>query len=74
MIRRFHIPYTGLSCGHYGTRIGMSPSSHIAIESFCEYVAFVLNSTVFLLIGFEVSIDALLSARKMIWVAYLIVS
>jgi CPA1 family monovalent cation:H+ antiporter len=64
----------GLFCGNYGTRIGMSPSSRIAIESFWEYVAFALNSIVFLLIGFEVSIDALLSAWQMILVAYLIVT
>jgi CPA1 family monovalent cation:H+ antiporter len=64
----------GLFCGNYGTRIGMSPSSRIAIESFWEYVAFALNSIVFLLIGLEVSIDALLSAWPMILVAYLIVT
>jgi monovalent cation:H+ antiporter, CPA1 family len=64
----------GLFCGNYGARIGMSPSSRIAIESFWEYVAFALNSIVFLLIGFEVSIDALLSAWQMILVAYLIVT
>jgi monovalent cation:H+ antiporter, CPA1 family len=64
----------GLLCGNYGTRIGMSPSSRIAIESFWEYVAFALNSIVFLLIGFEVSIDALLSAWQMILVAYLTVT
>lgn len=64
----------GLFCGNYGTRIGLSPSSRIAIQSFWEYVAFALNSIVFLLIGFEVQIQSLLSAWKMILVAYLAVT
>jgi Na+:H+ antiporter len=64
----------GMVCGNYGTRIGMSPSSRIAIESFWEYVAFALNSIVFLLIGFEVHIDSLFAAWKIILVAYLAVT
>ena len=64
----------GLFCGNFGTQIGMSPSGRIAIESFWEYVAFALNSMVFLLIGFEVQIKALLSAWQMILVAFLAVT
>ena len=64
----------GLFCGNNSARMGMSPSSRIAIESFWEYVAFALNSIVFLLIGFEVQIQALLSAWQMILVAYLAVT
>jgi len=64
----------GLFCGNYGSQIGMTPSSRIAIESFWEYVAFALNSIVFLLIGFEVHISALLSAWQLILVAYLAVT
>lgn len=64
----------GLFCGNYGNRRGMSPSGRIAIESFWEYVAFALNSIVFLLIGFEVHIQALLSAWQIILVAYLAVT
>jgi monovalent cation:H+ antiporter, CPA1 family len=63
----------GLFCGNYGSQIGMTPSSRIAIESFWEYVAFALNSIVFLLIGFEVHIKALLVSWQIILVAYLAV-
>jgi CPA1 family monovalent cation:H+ antiporter len=64
----------GLFCGNYGSRIGINPSSRIAIESFWEYVAFALNSIVFLLIGFEVHIKALLATWQIILVAYLAVT
>ena len=45
----------GMLCGNYGARVGMSPSTRIAVETFWEYVAFALNSIVFLLIGLEVN-------------------
>ena len=44
----------GILCGNYGARTGMSPSTRVAVETFWEYVAFALNSVVFLLIGLEV--------------------
>ena len=34
----------GLLCGNYGARIGMSPSTRVAVETFWEYMAFALNS------------------------------
>ena len=61
----------GLICGN---KAGMTPSTRIAIESFWEYVAFALNSIVFLLIGFEVNIQSLLTNWQMILVAYLAVT
>src|SRR5665811_675666 len=51
-----------------------SPSTRIAVESFWEYIAFVLNSLVFLLIGLEVDFQALLAAWQAILVAYLVVT
>lgn len=63
----------GMLCGNYGARTGMSPSTRIAVESFWEYVAFALNSIVFLLIGFEVRIDSLLASWRPILVAYVAV-
>jgi monovalent cation:H+ antiporter, CPA1 family len=44
----------GMICGNYAAHVGMSPSTRIAVETFWEYVAFALNSIVFLLIGLEV--------------------
>jgi monovalent cation:H+ antiporter, CPA1 family len=55
-------------------RVGMSPSTRIAVETFWEYVAFALNSIVFLLIGLEVHYQALLTSWQAILVAYLVVT
>jgi CPA1 family monovalent cation:H+ antiporter len=52
----------------------MSPSTRLAIESFWEYIAFALNSIIFLLIGFEVHISDLVGSWQMILVAYLAVT
>ncbi len=49
----------GMVCGNYGRRYGMSPTTRIAVESFWEYIAFALNSMVFLLLGFDASLSAL---------------
>jgi CPA1 family monovalent cation:H+ antiporter len=63
----------GMLCGNYAARTGMSPSTRIAVESFWEYVAFALNSLVFLLIGFEVRIEALAASWRAIFAAYVAV-
>ena len=57
-------------CGNYGARTGMSPSTRIAAETFWEYLAFALNSIVFLLIGLEVHLRDLLASWPAILVAY----
>lgn len=49
----------GLIIGNYGRPHGMSPSTQVAVNSFWEYAAFVVNSLVFLLIGLEVQLPAL---------------
>ncbi len=48
--------------GNFGAKTGMSARTRTAMESFWEYVAFVMNSLVFLLIGLEVHIDSLAHA------------
>ena len=63
----------GMLCGNYAAVHGMTASTRIAVESFWEYVAFALNSMVFLLIGFEVKLGGLLSAWLPILLAYLAV-
>jgi CPA1 family monovalent cation:H+ antiporter len=60
----------GMLCGNYGARTGMSPSTRVAVETFWEYVAFALNSIVFLLIGFEVHVRDLLASWPAILAAY----
>ena len=47
----------GLMVGNFGAKKGMG--TRTALESFWEYIAFVMNSLVFLLIGLEVHINAL---------------
>lgn len=49
----------GLMVGNIGAR-GMSSRTRVALWSFWEYVSFVINSILFLLIGLEVRIDSLL--------------
>ncbi|MBL8955519.1 MAG: sodium:proton antiporter, partial [Myxococcaceae bacterium] len=61
----------GMLCGNYAARAGMSPSTRVAVMTFWEYLAFALNSLVFLLIGFEVKLEALLAAWLPITVAWL---
>jgi len=46
----------GLVVGSYGMQKGMSPTTRLAVNSFWEYAAFAVNSLVFLLVGFEVSL------------------
>jgi CPA1 family monovalent cation:H+ antiporter len=54
----------GLMVGNFGAKHAMSPKTRVALESFWEYLAFVMNSLVFLLIGLEVHLDALAHAWR----------
>jgi CPA1 family monovalent cation:H+ antiporter len=49
----------GLVSGNIGPR-GMSPSTRILVYNFWEYAAFLANSVVFLLIGFQIDLPVLL--------------
>jgi len=54
----------GLILGNYGRESGMSPTTQVAVNSFWEYAAFVVNSLVFLLIGLEIQLSAI---REHLW-------
>jgi CPA1 family monovalent cation:H+ antiporter len=57
----------GLINGNVGPR-GMSPTARIVIFNFWEFVAFLANSFVFLLIGLDVNVSTLLADwRAVIW-------
>lgn len=57
----------GLVNGNIGQQ-GMSPTSRIVIFNFWEYVAFLTNSMLFLLIGLQVNISALLASwQPILW-------
>jgi Na+:H+ antiporter len=64
----------GLLCGDQSAQRRLSPSARAAVVTFWEYAAFALNSIVFLLIGFQVRIPALVAAWESILVAYLVVT
>lgn len=51
----------GLVLGNIGARRGMSPTTRLALLNFWEYVAFLLNSAIFLLIGLEINLSGLLT-------------
>ena len=57
----------GLITGSLGPQ-GMSPTTRIVLYNFWEYITFLVNSLVFLLIGMQVDILALLSAwQPILW-------
>jgi Na+:H+ antiporter len=63
----------GMLCGNYGARTGMTPTTRVAVETFWEYIAFALNSLIFLLIGFEVRLPDLVAYWQLILSAFLAV-
>jgi CPA1 family monovalent cation:H+ antiporter len=57
----------GLVNGNLGPR-GMSPTTRIVVLNFWDYVAFLANSAVFLLIGLQVNVSGLVThADKILW-------
>ena len=54
----------GLIVGNFGAKKGMSTQAKAALESFWEYLAFVMNSLIFLLIGLEIHVDSLAHAWR----------
>jgi len=49
----------GITIGNIGAKTGMSARTRLALWSFWEYAAFIINSIVFLLIGIEVRVTDL---------------
>ena len=52
----------GLIFGNFGSKRGMSARTRTAMYSFWEYISFVMNSLVFLLIGLEIQLGKLLQS------------
>lgn len=50
---------TGLILGNFGSRIGMNPRTRVIVSEFWEFLAFLVNSIVFLLIGDQVRFEVL---------------
>jgi CPA1 family monovalent cation:H+ antiporter len=60
----------GLVLGTYGREFTMSETTRVSVDTFWQYVAFALNSIVFLLIGFSVHPGALLASAGAILIAF----
>jgi CPA1 family monovalent cation:H+ antiporter len=50
---------TALILGNFGSRIGMSPRTRLIVTEFWEFLAFFVNSIVFLLIGDQIQFENL---------------
>ena len=59
----------GLILGNFGSRIGMNPRTRLIVSEFWEFIAFFVNSIVFLLIGDQVRYASLASNIDLIMVA-----
>jgi Na+:H+ antiporter len=59
----------GLVVGNFGTRYGMRPRTRVALWAFWDYMAFAINSIVFLLIGLEVRLEDLLKTWHAVVIA-----
>ncbi len=62
----------GLILGNFGSRIGMNPRTRLIVSEFWEFVAFFVNSIVFLLIGDQIQYKIL--ADNIILIAVAIVA
>ena len=58
----------GLVVGNVGKH-GMGPQTRAALHAFWEYLAFVMNSLIFLLIGLEVHINSLVRSWRVVLIA-----
>jgi CPA1 family monovalent cation:H+ antiporter len=60
---------TGLILGNFGSRIGMNPRTRLVVSEFWEFLAFFVNSIVFLLIGDQVRFSNLIDYAEPIGIA-----
>jgi CPA1 family monovalent cation:H+ antiporter len=59
----------GIILGNFGSRIGMNARTRLSVSEFWEFIAFFVNSIVFLLIGDQINISSLTDNWKLILVA-----
>ncbi len=59
--------------GNYGLPQGMTPTSRLAVLSFWEYAAFVVNSIVFLLVGLEITAMPIIDSVGVFFIAVSVV-
>ena len=59
----------GLILGNFGSNIGMNPRTRLIVSEFWEFLAFFVNSIVFLLIGDQIQFSSLAESLDLIAVA-----
>ncbi|AFZ36649.1 sodium/proton antiporter, CPA1 family [Stanieria cyanosphaera PCC 7437] len=59
----------GIILGNFGSRIGMNPRTRLLVSEFWEFLAFFVNSIVFLLIGDQINFTSLINNLDLISVA-----
>ncbi|MBR8832433.1 MAG: Na(+)/H(+) antiporter ApNhaP [Chroococcopsis gigantea SAG 12.99] len=59
----------GLILGNFGSRIGMTPRTRLLVTEFWEFLAFFVNSIVFLLIGDQIRLSTLTDNLGLIFIA-----
>ena len=59
----------GIILGNFGSRIGMNPRTRLLVSEFWEFLAFFVNSIVFLLIGDQIKLSSLIDNLDLIMVA-----
>ncbi|WP_330204783.1 Na+/H+ antiporter [Cyanobacterium sp. Dongsha4] len=59
----------GLILGNFGSRIGMNPRTRLIVSEFWEFLAFLVNSIIFLLIGDQINFTDLITHLDLIFVA-----
>lgn len=60
---------TGLILGNFGSRIGMNPRTRLLVTEFWDFLAFFVNSIVFLLIGDQIHYSSLANNFGLIAIA-----
>ena len=63
----------GIILGNFGSRIGMNPRTRLVVSEFWDFLAFFVNSIVFLLIGDQIKFSSLGSNLDLILVAIIAV-
>jgi monovalent cation:H+ antiporter, CPA1 family len=64
----------GMACGAFTADSSLSAEGRVAVHVTWEYIAFALNSVLFLLIGFQVQLAELLASWQAILVAFVAVT
>lgn len=63
----------GLVYGNYALHIGMSPNTQMMMRAFWEYMGFLMNSLVFLLIGTQVDLRLIADEWQPVLIAFAVV-